>query len=392
MYLKRQLSAAFEKARSQFPAVLITGPRQSGKTTFVQREIPQAAYASLDDPQARSFAMADPEGFLDRGDGGPLILDEIQHLPEILSRIKVRIDKNRRPGAWILTGSQQFHLMRNASETLAGRVAILELPPLSLAEIGGRKVPDLEAILWNGLYPDPFLHPPQRDLWLRSYVQTYVERDVRQLANIHNLRAFESFVALAAALHGQEFHAQRLASDCGVSLPTIKSWEGLLEASYLALLLPPWHRNYGKRVVKAPKLFFCDPALVAYLTRQPSPSANLAGAMGGRLFEGLVSCEAWKAMLARGRRPDIYHWRSHDGLEVDLLIQGRDHLWAVEIKLTATPGPDHLKGIERFKALAGKDAGSEGLLVCRVKEKTALPFGNCALPWRQFPDWLAERL
>lgn len=391
MYVQRQLAITLRQALAGFPAILITGPRQSGKTTFLRHEAgDNADYVSFDDPLERDFATVDPSGFLGRFSERPVILDEIQYVPALLSHLKMRIDAEPgRYGHWLLTGSQQFNLMRDIGESLAGRVAILELPPFSYGE---HPSPGLDAILWNGAYPIPALHPERRDIWLRSYVSTYIERDVRQIRNIPDLRTFNQFLGLAATRHGQEFHPADLARELGISQPTVKSWAGVLEASYLAYLLPPWFRNYGKRVVKSPKFYFFDPALVCLLTRQPDAAAALAGPMGGALLEGWVVTEAAKAFMALGRKPDLYYWRSHDGLEVDLLIVIDGKLQPVEIKLTATPAAGHVEPLNRFIAAAGDEAIGQGLLVCRTETQLTLPHGHLALPWHAFPAWLQARL
>jgi len=395
MYIPRILAEPFRKALSLFPAVLVTGPRQSGKTTFLLEEFSdQFEYASFDDPLERSFALSDPNGFLDRFKEHPVILDEIQYAPEILPYLKIRIDRERQKrGHWILTGSQQFQLMRRITESLAGRIAILELLPFSFLEIR-KYFPDrsLEMTLWLGGYPEVVVYPEKRDLWMRSYIQTYIERDVRQLQNVRDLHLFEQFLALCAANHAQEHRHTHLSRELGVSVPTIKSWISVLEASYIVYLLPPYFKNFGKRVVKTPKLYFLDSGLVATLTRQPGPEAALSGAMGGALFEGWIISETIKAFSNKGLRPDIYFWRSHDGLEVDLLIRAQGKLYPVEIKLTATPTMKHITPLERFKKLALEESAETGILVCRVGEKTPLPRGNVALPWQEFPSWLSDLL
>jgi uncharacterized protein len=329
MYIPRQLSPAFRKALKSFPAVFLTGPRQAGKTTFLLHEFgDDSDYVSFDDPLERDFAFKDPNGFLDRFTGKHVILDEIQYVPHLFSYLKIRIDANRsRNGWWILTGSQQFQLMKNVSESLAGRIAILELLPFSIPEEMGSgtraKKQDihLESAIINGGYPEPVLRPGKRDIWIRSYIQTYIERDVRQLQNVRDLRAFESFLGLMAALHGQAFNSAVLSRETGVSLPTIKAWASVLEASYLCHFLPPYFRNFGKRLVKTPKMYFLDSAIVCSLTRQPDARAAVSGAMAGALFEGLIVSEAIKAYAMRGRRPDVFFWRTRDGMEIDLVIQ-----------------------------------------------------------------------
>ena len=323
MYVPRDLAPTLGEALAQFPSVLVTGPRQSGKTTFLLEEFGRGArYLTLDDPLERGFAASDPNGFLDRFPEDRVILDEIQYAPELLPYLKIRIDRDRqRTGKWLLTGSQQFQLMANVSESLAGRIALLELLPFSLLETRGVRSPDLASVLWNGSYPDPVLHPEKRDLWIASYIQTYIERDVRQLLRVQDLRTFETVLALCAARHGQELNVADIARAAGVSQPTVKTWVSLLETAYIVRLLPPYFENFGKRIVKSPKLYFLDSALACSLTRQPGGEAALAGAMGGSLFEGLIVSEAHKVFALRGRRPDLYFWRSHDGLEVDLVLR-----------------------------------------------------------------------
>jgi len=394
MYVQRHLSDTLRKAMAQFPAVLVTGPRQAGKTTLLQHESGEAfGYVSFDDTVERSFALNDPNGFFDRFGDRPMILDEIQYVPELLPTLKLRIDRERqRYGRWLLTGSQQFHLMRNVSESLAGRVAILDQLPFSITELATQGEPSLEQVLWNGCYPEPALDPEKRDLWLRAYIQTYLERDVRQLQHIRDLRAFEQFVALACARHAQEFNSAYFSRETGVTLPTAKSWAGLLEASYLLYLLPPFFNNLGKRITKAPKLYLLDPAIVAFLTRQPSAGAALSGAIGGALFEGLVVVEAVKAFTNAGLKPALWYWRSHDGLEVDLILQGKGKLVPIEIKLTTTPQPVHLESLKRFRALAGEEGCEPGILVCRVPEEKPLPSGITAVPWQNFPAWLRREI
>lgn len=390
MYLDRNITCKFSKVCTQFPAVLITGPRQSGKSTFLQHVMKNTAYVTFDDPLNREFAIHDPNGFLDQFNKAPVVLDEIQYVPEILQYIKMRIDKDRTPGTWIMTGSQQFHLMKNISEALAGRIAIFELAPFSFPEIKETLTLSLEDIIWTGLFPEPACYSEKRDIWLRSYIQTYIERDVRQLEAIKNFRAFELFVNLSAAYHSQEFHAADLARECGVSQPTIQSWRRVLEASYIGISLQPFYKNYGKRLIKSSKFYYFDSAIVCYLTRQPSMQSALSGSMGGALFEGFIVSEVWKSFYNTGKRPSAYFWRSQGGLEVDLLIEAKGKLWPVEIKLTSTPMIKHTNSLNRFKKIAGADAADQGIIVCRTNKEKRLPGNNIALPWNKFTEYLIK--
>lgn len=389
MLIPRTLSATLALARTSFPAVLVTGARQTGKTTLLRHQAGMdAAYASLDDPLTREFARTDPKGFLGQFNG-PAVLDEVQHVPDLLTYLKIAIDADRRPGRFLLTGSQQFPLMRGISESLAGRVAVLDLLPFSLAEYPGA---DLATWLWHGGYPDCALNPAARDLWLASYLQTYLARDVRELLELRDLAAFERFLMLCAARHGQVLNMAHLSRDAGVSQPTVKHWLSVLEASYLIYRLPAWSGNLGKRLTRSAKLYFVDPALVLYLTRHPSPATVLAGPMAGPVFEGLIVAEALKAFAARGRPAPLYHLRAQDGLEVDLLIDLGTTILPIEIKLTATPGTGHVTPLRTLRKSTAANWHPQSWLVCNTPDVQAMPEGTLALPWSRFPAMLAELL
>jgi len=393
MYVKRLLSSTFQAALEEFPAVLVTGPRQSGKTTFIRNEIAEPySYVSFDDPLNRDFATRDPVGFLDQFHDLPIILDEIQYVPDLLPYIKIRIDSDRdNKGAWVLTGSQQFQLMQGISESLAGRIAILELLPFNRDEISIAKDPDLHSLIWLGGYPEPLLHPKRRELWLRSYVQTYIERDVRNILNVSDLSLFQSLLRVMAGRHSRIFNQSSISRELGITQPTVKKWINVLSSSYIIYELSPYYKNFGKRIIKKPKLYFLDPALVCYLTQQPSPEAALAGSMGGPLFEGLVVSEVVKALSNAGKDPIAYFWRSHDGIEVDLILQSGTGLLPVEIKLTATPTVRHAEPLQRFKELAGLNTSDPGLVVCRTKESRPLPGNNLAIPFEQIPNYVGVK-
>jgi len=395
MYVRRAITPVLLQACRQFPAVLVTGPRQSGKTTLLQEELGPLGYAfvSFDDPVTREFALADPNGFLDGFADKPLVLDEVQYVPGLFSHLKVRIDADRtRHGRFVLTGSQQFQMMKNVSDSLAGRIAVLELLPFALEELDDWTASTAAEQIWRGGYPPVVLNPEARELWLRSYLSTYLERDVRQLQNIRDLGQFQSFLTLCAAAHGQELNLARLGRDCGISVPGARQWLGVLTASYIVHLLPPYYHNLGKRVIKSPKLYFLDSGLTAELTRQPSAEALWAGPRGGAFFEGWVVTEAIKFQKARALRPDLYFWRSQDGLEVDLMIESCGRLHAIEIKQTATPSLHHLGSLRRFRNLVGEDKVGSLVLVCNVREPTPLPDQVKAIPWRAWPRWMQENL
>ncbi len=392
MYLNRKIGPSFLKAVSLFPVCVLTGARQTGKSTFLRNELEGYTYVTFDDPAQRDFATADPVGFLKSiQNPAGTILDEIQYVPDLLQYIKIEVDNHRAPGQWILTGSQQFHLMRNISESLAGRAVLFDLAPFCSTEISPST--EINELLWNGLYPEPSLAPEKRDLWVSSYLQTYLERDIRQLGNVSDIHSFETVVKLCAARHGQELNLTALSRESGVAIATVKRWIGLLESCYLIFLLPPFHNNLGKRIVKSPKIYFLDSALAAFLTRQPSADALGAGNMAGAFFEGFIISEAVKCFFNHGKKPELFFWRSHDGLEIDLLCQAGGNLYPIEIKRNATPKPKFLESVNRFKQLANAHyTMGRGLLVCQAEKPTALPNENQSLPWRKFYSWMDHQI
>jgi len=391
MYVNRNLSLVLEDYLKHFQAVLVTGPRQSGKTTFLRHQLGGIAeYVSFDDPMERLFAKEDPNAFLDRFGRKAVILDEIQYAPHLFSYIKIRIDEDRfnncEDRRWIMTGSQQFQLMRDVSDSLAGRVGILELLPFDYLE---RKIVSenvsLSEQIWMGGYPENVLHPEMKDAWVKSYIATYLERDVRQLNNVIDLNKFHSFIALCASMHGQELNYAKLAMRCGISVPTCKEWLSVLEASYIIFMLPPYFKNFGKRVIKSPKLYFLDSALAAILTRQPSADALMSGAMAGAFFEGFVISETYKALSCSGTRPELYFWRSHDGVEIDLLLTRDAKLTPVEVKLTSTPFAKHNNALNKFTSFIGEQEDiDKKIIVCNVKKSGLIGENTTALNWKDF--------
>jgi predicted AAA+ superfamily ATPase len=404
MLVPRTLSGLLETAVKGFPATLVTGPRQSGKTTLLRSHFGAThRYVSLEAPHIRERALADPVGFL--GDHPPpVILDEIQHTPALLSYLQAAIDEDRRPGRWLLSGSQSFPLLQGTSESLAGRVAILTLLPLSWSEIEHRaraqdsveavldellearpattapSRPDLAQWLLRGGFPQLWSDPGlDRQLWLASYVQTYLERDVRSVLGVRDLGAFQTFLRLAAARTGQVLNLADLARDAGISPPTVRQWLSVLEASHQIFLLRPHFENLGKRLVKSPKLYWLDTGLVCFLLGLKDEDAVLQGPMAGALFETAVVAELAKLFYHRGLPPALWYWRSQDGWEVDVLVELRGKLHPVEVKLTATPRPVHVENVVRWRSLAGDKAGS-GLVVTRAEEASALVPGVRVTP------------
>jgi hypothetical protein len=351
--IDRNIAPLLVKLASQYPVLTLVGPRQSGKTTLTKALFPNKPYVTLEDPDQRRFANDDPRGFLAQYAGGA-VFDEIQRAPELSSYLQGLVDADPRPGQFILTGSQQYELMNQVTQSLAGRTAILRLLPLTLAEAQRfRKIPkhpDLAATLLKGFYPrihDKGLDPSQA---LADYFATYVERDLRQLAAVHDLQRFERFVRLCAGRSGQLLNLVSLGNDAGVSQPTARAWIDLLQTSFIVYLLPPWHTNTGKRLVKSPKLYFYDVGLACWLLGLRTANQVARDPLWGSLFENFIIMEAMKDRLNAGETAEMYFYRDSEGNEVDLLLPTGGKLHAIEIKAGATVNPDYFKGLKTFAA------------------------------------------
>lgn len=348
--ITRTITPTLKKLATQYPVVTVTGPRQSGKTTLCRDAFPEKPYVNLESPDIREFAISDPRSFLASYPDGA-ILDEIQRTPDLLSYLQPLVDERREPGQFILTGSQQFEVMTTISQSLAGRTALLKLLPLSIEELAGAStVSNIDSLILHGFYPriyDAGLNPTQA---LGDYLQTYVERDIRQLINIKDLALFEKFVRLCAGRVGQLLNLQSLGNDVGISHTTARSWLTLLEAGYVIFLLQPWHTNITKRQVKAPKLYFFDVGLAAYLLGIETELHVNRHPLKGNLFENLVVIEALKYRYHRGRRNNLHFWRDSKGSEVDLVVESGPDVMAVEIKSGATISEDFFKGMRTFSA------------------------------------------
>jgi predicted AAA+ superfamily ATPase len=363
----RLLEFALRERAAQFAVVALTGPRQSGKTTLARRTFPGHAYLSLEQPDVREFAERDGRAFLAALPREGAILDEVQRVPQLLSWLQGSIDADPRPGRLVLTGSHAFELMAPVTQSLAGRAALLNLLPLSLAELraGGLDL-GTDALLLRGGYPRIHAEGLDRAVVLADYYATYVERDLRQLLELRNLAEFGRFVRLAAGRVGQVLNLQSLAADVGISGHTAKAWLALLEAGFLVRRLEPWFRNLGKRLVKAPKLYFTDTGLAAWLIGIRGEAQLATHPLRGALFENLVVMEFFKHALNRGQRPALNFYRDSSGLECDLVVEqglAPGELGLVEAKSAQTFHPEHLRAMGRVCGIVGPEHFARRMLV-----------------------------
>jgi uncharacterized protein len=381
MSIDRDLARAVLHAAREYPVVTVTGPRQSGKTTLVRRLFADLPYVLLEDPDHRRLATEDPRGFLARyGDG--VVLDEAQRAPELFSYLQGLVDDDPTPGRFILTGSQQFGLLSGITQSLAGRAAMTVMLPFNLRELEfGGWLPDrLEDLLLQGLYPPVHDRGMDASKWYGNYVQTYLERDVRQLVNVRDLNTFEVFLRMCAGRCGQLINLSGLAGDCGITHNTARSWLSVLEASYVVRTLQPHYRNFSKRLTKSPKLYFLDPGLAAWLLQIRNADQLVGHPMRGPLFETWVFSELIKARYNRGEPPNLYFWRDRTGLEVDFLADLGTSLVPIEAKSGATFVTDWLQSLQRWTDLAG-DASDQAYVVFGGGESARCK-GIDAVPWR----------
>lgn len=350
MVIRRNLEAPLRDSASKSPVVAITGPRQSGKTTLCRYVFPDKPYVSLEPLDTRNYATRDPRGFLSQYSGGA-IFDEIQRAPDLLSYLQEEVDENPEPGRFILTGSQSFGLTEAITQSLAGRIAMLHLLPPSLDELARfEDAPDdLWAQVWTGAYPRIYDRGLAPDRWLADYATTYVQRDVRQVLNVTDLEAFTTFLELVAGRTACELHLSSLGGDAGVTHPTVRSWLSVLEASFVTLRLPSWHKSPRKRVVKSPKIHFLDTGLTCHLLGITEPGQLRRHPLRGALFESWVVSEVLKSRLHRGLPRRMFHLRETRGVEVDLLIEEGDRLTGVEVKSGATVASDFFKALQDLR-------------------------------------------
>jgi hypothetical protein len=382
-YLHRAIEKEIQAAAKEFPVVVLTGPRQTGKSTLLQKLFPSHEYVTLDDPLTRKSAQDDPRFFLSRSE--QMIIDEIQHLPELLPYIKIAVDKDRHQyGRFLLTGSQFFPLMAGLTESLAGRAALYELLGFSSEELPSidfsRPEPCFKAI-FNGFFPEIAVHGADRNRFYSSYLQTYLERDIRQIASVHDLKVFQNFLELLAARAGNLLNLNEIAKEAGVSFTSARRWLSLLESTRIVYLLRSYAKNISKRVVKHPKLYFTDTGLLAFLLRYPDSETLRSGPQAGALFENLVVTEFLKLKGNHNLNFELYFYRDSNHNEVDVVIDRGASSDLLEIKLTQTPRAEHFSTL---KQMAGLLPRSRGRLLSFTRHRESISEKIESIPWTDF--------
>lgn len=383
----RKLSSKLLDLSSQYPIVTLTGPRQSGKTTLLRAIFPEYSYVNLEFPDDRKFALTDPRNFLSSL-GEKAIIDEAQYVPDLFSYIQGIVDEKKQPGQFILSGSQNFLQMESINQSLAGRAAVLNLLPLSLGEAQATQNKlSIEDLLFHGFYPRIYQENLSPRDWHPNYIQTYIERDVRQLKNIQDLNTFQLFLSMCAARTGQLLNLSNLANDCGITHNTAKAWISILETSFIVLLLRPHHKNFNKRLVKMPKLYFYDTGLACSLLQIPDAKSLATHHLRGALFESLIISDLAKQFVNKGLRPPLFFWRDNVGHEIDCLIDFKQRLTPIELKSGKTINDDYFKNLAYWQKLANHDA-EESLVIYAGDKTEKRKYGN-VLSWRKLAhdDW-----
>ena len=385
-YVPRTLEGSIVSAARSFPAVVLTGPRRAGKTWLLRHLFPLASYHLFEDPDIVARFRHDPQGFLD-GVRLPAILDEIQNVPEVFNYVRSRIDRTpRRTGRWFLTGSQEAGLMGNVAESMAGRAAVLQLWPMSVRETS-------KVSLLHGGYPEVLARPRAASLWFSSYLQTYLERDVRAISAIQDLVSFRRFLGIVASRHGQVLNKSDLATPLGMSVPSVGRWLDILEATAQILIVPPYFENFGKRLIKSPKVYVADSGMACHLLGIETETELGKSPFLGALFEGFIAAEIVKAQANAGRRRELYYFRDQQGLEVDFVVPARgDGVRLVEAKASATVTPAMAAPMQRLAAAWKPRSGAQGAVKMFVVHRPAraaqasraIAPGVQAIPWQEF--------
>ena len=379
--IKRNLSDKLKSLSKKMPVISLVGPRQSGKTTLIKEVFKNKPYVSLESPEELAYAENDPRGFLSQYPKGA-ILDEVQRSPHLFSYIQGIVDEINKPGMFILSGSQHFLLLEKITQTLAGRVALLNLLPLSINELtsSGVKIASLEEVLFKGMYPRLYSSKINPLDFYPSYIQTYLERDVRSIKNVTSLNSFQKFIKMCAGRSGQLLNLSSLSIDCGVSHNTIKSWISILEASFIIYLLYPHHKNFNKRLVKMPKLYFLDVGLLCSLLDIKNKNQVQSHPLRGSIFETFIINELLKLRFNKGSRANLYFWRDKTGHEIDCIVESGGNLTPIEIKSGKTINSEMFKNIEYWKKISGKSSKDSYLIY--AGDNNQRRNGINILPWK----------
>ena len=363
MAVVRSIIEQLKIYKSKYPILALTGPRQSGKTTLLRELFPDYTYLSLENPDLRTFAENDPNGFFDKYSQF-CIFDEVQRVPQLFSYLQTIVDEKKIMGQFILSGSQNFHLIKNITQSLAGRVALFKLFPFDFTELHAANLmeDDYVKMLLRGFYPAIYDRDIPSQIFYSNYIQTYVERDITELVSIRDIRTFRTFLTLCAARAGQLLNLNSLAKDCGITQPTAKAWISLLESSYILFLVQPYYKNFDKRVIKSPKLYFYDTGLLCHLLKIKDSKQIKFNSYKGNLFENMIVAEYIKQNYHQNKMEEFWFWRDSGGHEVDLIRQDDDLLNVIEIKSTKTITSDLFKEMNYFEALAKSEIKSKTLI------------------------------
>ncbi len=397
--IRRNLETLIQIYSKEYPIVAIVGPRQSGKTTLARHMFPGYRYLSMENLDLRHMAQDDPRGFLDDY-GKNIILDEIQRVPSLFSYLQERVDQNESQASYVLTGSQQFLLMEKITQSLAGRIITFQLYPFSFNElyeakpdkdiysiftikpgnIKGRKEIDIYKVIFTGMYPR--IHDKKLDArkWIENYILTYIERDIRSLVNVDNLNLFEDFLKISASMSGQLINYSSISNSIGVSQPTIKKWMSLLETSGVLFVLPPHYKNFKKRIVKTPKLYFTDTGVLAFLLSIRNPDELRSHPLWGNIFETFIISELYKRVYHTGEKPPFCFWRDKTGNEIDLIIDMGSNLLPIEIKASKTYNPRLKSSIFSWLNLKG-NTSEKGLVIYRGEDVIGKKSAVSVVPW-----------
>lgn len=393
-YIHRLIEHSLLARAKEFPVVVLTGPRQTGKSTTLQHIFPHYRYISMDDPLTQSMSVKDPKLFLENNKP-PLIIDEVQYTTELLPFIKIQVDKNReKNGAYILTGSQVFNLMEGISETLAGRVALFELLGFSFEELmkyklSEKTVGECFRFIYKGFFPEPCVHNVDLNAFYGSYIQTYLERDIRQIRSVHDLRLFQQFLELLAARVGALLNLNEIAKECAISHTTAKNWLALLESTRIVYLLRPYFKNISKRVVKSPKIYFTDTGLLVYILKYPDEKTLRSGPIAGAVFENMVVMEVLKNKFNTSKRFELYFYRDSNHNEIDLLLDFGFKTTLIEIKLTKSLQERHWKILSRLQKNLN---ATDSYIISLAEDEIAVAKNIRTVPWWKIANLLKPTL